>query len=407
MPTKRAVFIFFFAVLFLLGAWISKVIWLYIAFSVSLGILITGYIFSRLLIINIDIQRHLPAQIHENDIITVGITVKNKVPLFDQSIEIQDIFTAAEPERQKKVVFLQGLSRGKASFSYQERCYKRGRYRIGPFQVKIFDPLSLFYWQKELPVFSPLVVYPSIFSVRHMPFVLGHLAPRFGEQTTRISGDYEEFYGIREYRQEDGWRRIHWRSTARMSELMVMHFEQSSQWKAIFVLDAHAANKAGYGKDTPFEYAIKIIASCMKFLLNKNASFGLIASAQKPLRFDVSKGKNHYYSILDELAVIEADGTTDVQHLISKFQWIIPPSCSLIIATNNFDEKLIKFLKDLRLRKNTGIIPIVLNLDSFLGSVKRTDSRQKELALRKALSQVCYDMYFINCKDDLKLHFIK
>ncbi len=408
MPTKRAMRMFCFSLLLLLGAWSSKLLWLYFAFASIMVLTLLAYILSRFLLINIDIRRRLPQKAYEGELVNIEIVLHNKIPLLDQSLQLEDVFTPAVESSQIKTMYFNGLGKRKMQFSYQEKCYKRGAYRIGPFKVKVFEPLGLFYAEKEIPEYSRLSVYPSIFIVHNLPFILGHLAPRFGAQTTRISGEYEEFYGIREYQQEDGWRRIHWRSTAKYSELMVRHFEQSAQWRAMLVLDASFSNEIGYGKDTTFEYAIKILASLMKCLLLKNASFGLLASSQTPLQIGISKGKDHFYEILDALSAIKADGQMQIHQLLGRYQGVIPPSCSLIIATTVFDDqRLLKFLKQLKLQKNIGIVPIILDSKSFLSGAKHEGAAQRSVAIKKAFDQISSQVYVINCKDDLKVNFVR
>ncbi len=407
MPTRRAIFMFFFTLFLLLGAWISKLVWVYLAFSVSSGLIILSFLLSRLLFLNIEITRQIPPQAYEDDIVNVSIKIRNRIALLDQSIEVTDEFSAGAPQRQQKTIFFNGLPQGKSEFSYQEYCYKRGCYRIGPFRVKIFEPLGLFYFQKNLPVYSTLIVYPRIFHVQQLPFILGRLAPRFGEQTTRISGDYEEFYGIREYTQADGWRRIHWRSSARLGELMVRHFEQSSQWKALLILDAAKSNNAGYGKDTTFEYGVKIAASLANHLLMKSASFGIITSAAVPFYSGIKKGKKHFYRILEKLAVISPNGDIPLPEIIARHQWVIPQSSSLIIITNNFDQTLVRLLRYLKLRKNSGIIPIILNTPTFISDAKTKKTAKKQVSLKGVFSELSLNVYFIDCKDDLKQHFMK
>jgi uncharacterized protein (DUF58 family) len=408
MPTKRALFVFIFSLVLLIGAWASKLVFLYFAFSVCIGLLILSFIFSKFLILNLELNRELPANTYEGSFVSVLINLRSRLSLFDQSIEIEDMFSAAGPQGKTKKLYVNGISNGKVRFSYQEKCYKRGKYRVGPFKVKIFEPLVLFYLEKQILVYSTLVVYPEVFTVNYLPFVLGHLAPRYGEQTTRISGNYEEFYGIREYQQEDGLRKIHWRSTARLSELMVKHFEQSAQWKATLVLDAAGTSNVGFGKESTFEYAVKILASIGKYLLHKNASFGFLANTIDPINIYHGKGRNHYYKILDQLAVIDSKGSMALHKFLARLQWSIPESSSLIIASNQFSPMLLKILNYLKIQKNIGIIPIVLNSDSFVMDYKEKDKiANKTKMLKNLFNKISPRVFVVNKKDDLKIHFIK
>ena len=406
MPTKRAVFIFFFSLIIIYAAWATKLVWFYFSAAACLGLIIVSYLLSHLLIVNMEIKRHLPLRVYENDIVTVRLSIRNRIPLLDQSVEMKEIFGAAEPKRREKTFLLHGLSRGSLSFSYQERCFKRGKYKIGPLEVKVFEPFGLFCSRKKIAVYSDLIVYPQTFQIRRLPYVLGPRAPRFGQQTTRISGDYEEFFGIREYRHEDGWRRIHWKSTARLQELMVRHFEQSSQWKAMVALDAQSSANVGYGRDTTFEYSVKIIASLLKYLMYKNASFGFMASTENPFYLPEAKGLDHYQKILDELAVIDSTGSISMQKLLSGFEWVLPQSSSLIVIINSLDPVLIQYLKFLKLKKNIGIIPVVLYGPSFLSERHSLlDKETKYKAVKKIFGELSEDVYHVGCRDDLKIHF--
>ena len=407
MPTKRAIFVFCFSIVLLIGAWASKLVLMYFSFSAAVALLLISYVFSKFLLFNIHISRYIPQQAYEGEKITVNIKIKNRISLFDCSIQIEDIFPASARAK-SPTIYLNGIAKGEMRFSYQQECYKRGRYKIGPFKIKVFEPLGMFYLEKSLSVYSELIVYPRTFQVQSLPFILGHLAPRYGEQTTRISGNYEEFYGIREYQKEDGWRRIHWRSTARLSELMVKHFEQSSQWRATLVLDCAKTNNIGQGKENTFEYSIKILASLMKYLLHKNASFGFLADDGDNIHLPMNKGRDHFYRIMDKLAVIESSGDTKIHHLLARCQWSIPDSSSLIIATNSFDQNTVKFLNYLKIQKNIGIIPVIINSESFL--VDRIDKQNRVLklkAVKNVFNSVTSQVYVINKNDSLKMHFVR
>ncbi len=406
MPTKRAVFIFFFSLVLVYSAWATRLVWLYFSAATCLGLIIISYLLSRLLIVNMEIKRHLPLRVYENDMVSVRLSIRNRIPLLDQSVEIKENFTATDPKRREKTFLLHGLSRGSTSFTYQEKCYKRGRYKIGPLQVRVFEPFGLFCSRKKIPVYSELIVYPLVFPVRRLPYVLGPRAPRFGQQTTRISGDYEEFFGIREYRHEDGWRRIHWKSTARLQELMVRHFEQSSQWKAMLALDAQTASNIGYGRDTTFEYSVKVVASLMKYLMYKQASFGFLASTAEPFYIPAARGRDHYHRVLDELAVIDSTGTISLQKLLSSFEWALPQSSSLVVVINKLDPLLIQYLKFLKIKKNIGIVPVVMYGPSFLSERHSLQDREgRHKAVRKIFGELSEDIYHIGYRDDLKIHF--
>ena len=66
---------------------------------------------------------------------------------------------------------------------------------------------------------------------------------------------------VREYRQGDDVRRIHWRSTARSGDLMVRREEQALDPSTTVLLDTRAPAHAGRGVHHSLEWAISAAAS--------------------------------------------------------------------------------------------------------------------------------------------------
>ena len=385
----------------LLAAWTSKLLWVYSVFAVGIALVVTAFFFGLASVRFFSVRRQTPVFAYEGDRVTVILSFAPRWRIFSVSLELSDTFTPEEPLRQMKTIVVSGTASRRMEFSYTGNCCKRGVYGIGPIVMRCYDPFGLFVWQRRIALFSSLAVYPAVFSVRNFPFVLGQRAPRFGEQTTRQSGDYEEFYGIREYRQEDGWRRIHWRSSARLNELTVRHFEQSSQWRVMIILDGHISLGCGRGRDTPFEYGARIAASLARYLLMKTAGFGLHCSSRQECRIPLRKGMAQYYRVLDALARAEADGARSCAHYLAALQHDIPPHSSLIIITlqSQLTRALDMLLEQLRIIKYIGVITIALDGGSFPPS---DIAAKPSLSVPRSRRQ---QGYFIRCQDNLEKHF--
>jgi hypothetical protein len=64
-----------------------------------------------------------------------------------------------------------------------------------------------------------------------------------------------------EYRHGDDLRKVHWRSTARVGELMVRREEQPFQSRATLLLDGRSAAHRGDGPASSFEWSVSAVAS--------------------------------------------------------------------------------------------------------------------------------------------------
>ena len=71
-----------------------------------------------------------------------------------------------------------------------------------------------------------------------------------------MRGSGAEDAATREYRYGDDLRKVHWRSTARVGELMVRREEQPVHSRATVLLDGRRGAHRGSGPGSSFEYAV-------------------------------------------------------------------------------------------------------------------------------------------------------
>src|SRR5690606_13040334 len=116
---------------------------------------------------------------------------------------------------------------------------------------------GLFVKARALAVEDELVVLPAVRPIA-LPAWRGR---RQGEAATRVVGRRGEFFGLREYREGDDRRAIHWRSSARAGRLLVREAEEEAQRRIAVVLDNALADDAGEAAAAALEEAIATAAS--------------------------------------------------------------------------------------------------------------------------------------------------
>ena len=154
------------------------------------------------------------------------------------------------------VPFLGGGSR--AQTRCRVRTEMRGCFTLGPLSLVHSDPLNLAEVERRIPGSLDLVVHPRPLGVPLSPILSGDLAG--AERTARARGSSQgtDFYGIRPYRPGDEWRRIHWRTTARTGDLMVVERESLSSFSLMAIIDM--TTPTGDSPDAPFEILISLAA---------------------------------------------------------------------------------------------------------------------------------------------------
>ena len=84
---------------------------------------------------------------------------------------------------------------------------------------------------------------------------------------------------VREYRRGDDLRRVHWRSSARVGELMVRREEQPWQSRATVFLDNRLISHRGQGVASSLEAAVSAAASVAVHLAQRGYAVRLVTAA--------------------------------------------------------------------------------------------------------------------------------
>lgn len=156
---------------------------------------------------------------------------------------------------------LQGLGRAwERNSTYAIRSDVRGHFEIGPLSTVSADPFGLVAYRQVHPGTTSLVVTPRTYPLPPIPLSGGWTGAGDHRPQAFASGSAEDV-SVREYRRGDELRRVHWRTSARMGELMVRREEQPWEARATVFLDNRLRAHRGQGLASSFEAAVSIAAS--------------------------------------------------------------------------------------------------------------------------------------------------
>ncbi|MGE5197032.1 MAG: DUF58 domain-containing protein [Deltaproteobacteria bacterium] len=404
MLTERAKITLFFLGVSLIIAFYTQVELIFFIMGILASILAVSYIIFRITqVIDMKCMRILPNAVYEEECLRVKLLVENRSRFNSYFIYLIDDFTAGPPrDRKKKLLFAYLSKRATIENTYDGYCPKRGIYWIGPLTVITSDPLGFFRKDKIVHVSSKLTVYPKVFNIRELgSFNKGVVPPRYGAHTTRKSGDYEEFFGIREYHQEDGLRKIHWPSSARHNQLMVRHFEQTGAYSATIILDLKYGNNLGAGKETTLEYSVKIAASLAKYFLDQGFLVQLLAYGEKPIMTDFGKDPSHFSHILELLAEVESNSPVSIAEAMSKLHYFIHPNSTLAVIRLDRDDEASRMIEQLIYTKNISVFDIQLVSATFGENVPEMPAAPLEVKGSEVIT------YYVSRGDNLEYKFIR
>lgn len=224
------------------------------------------------------IRRLSPPIVHEGDHVTVDTIVTNR-----GSRPIRNATLADDVERLGRAEFQIGrLDPGDpAHAAYQIICRPRGVYRVGPASLEVVDPFRIARSRTADSRVDRLVVYPSVEELSGFPSTSGRDPSMHASRPEFSHRGGEDFFTLREYRQGDDLRYVHWPSSARRDELMIKQLETPWQSRALVLLDLR---QSAYEDEACFEKAVQGAASMVRHLAESGFDADLWAGGTSTIR---------------------------------------------------------------------------------------------------------------------------
>jgi uncharacterized protein (DUF58 family) len=173
---------------------------------------------------------------------------------------------------------LEGIGNGwRREVSYQIRSDVRGQFEIGPMTVRVSDPFGLVELGRSFHTTVPITVIPRTVPLPHVPLTGAWTGSGDNRPRAFAAGSAEDVT-VRDYRQGDDLRRVHWRSSARTGELMVRREEQPWQSRATLFLDNRARCHRGQGVASSLEAAVSATASIAVHLSQRGFMVRLVTA---------------------------------------------------------------------------------------------------------------------------------
>ena len=326
---------------------------------------------------------------------TVHLDVRSSTFVPAGMLRLEDTVPGAGSSRPRFVID-RGGARWSRRITYRLRPRHRGLLAVGPLTVFVEDPFGLVVTRRTLADSTPVVVTPTV--VPLPPIRIPGEWSGSGESRPRsIAAAGEEDVTVRPYQRGDDRRRVHWRASARHSQLMVRNEEQPWQSRATLVLDnrtaAHSARVPG--RQTPqsssMEWAVSAAASIGAHLLTRGYAVRLVTDeggSASTAWHDRGEGAGTAEGVLLEaLATVEPSSAASIGRIRGLLHGAGTTSGLLVavLAATTADE-----LASLaRLRHDTAAaMAFVLDVDAWPGgrssAASRLPAEQSATTLRRA-----------------------
>lgn len=264
----------------------------------------------------------------------------------------------------------------KTARSYPIRFRERGVYGVGPLTLEAGDPFGLLRQETRIEDQEYLTVYPEILPGLQMRL---RAEDPFGEQKAPrpIFEDPNRPMGVRDYRPEDGFRRVHWNATARTGSLQVKVYQPVSSQVQTLCLNVSTVPHYWEGVIPPLlEMLVKVACTLAVEGVQRGYSVGMIsngclAHADRPFRVPPGRSPQQLTRLLSALAAVSPFTTAPFEHFLWKSMPNIPYGSSLTIITALVTPELCEVLMRLkRYRPHTTLVSLASTLPPALPGVQ-------------------------------------
>jgi uncharacterized protein (DUF58 family) len=328
-------------------------------FYLLAGILVGGYAWTRFALQRIDSLIQVEStHIEVGGGLLVKVRIDNNTFLPLPWMEIDDgtpqhLVTTDLPRQATAVPLL-----GSRVVNFRLTARRRGHYAVGPIQVTLGDPFGLFQGIRSFESRGLITVFPRVHRIEGVPVPLSQ---PFGPVRTRERAfeDPSNQSEIRDYRTGDNPRHIHWKTSARLGELMVRQYELNATTTMVIFPDLCAASSVGESAETVIELAASITA----LGIQRKIDVGLVTYAQERFGVTAVRGQRGFQEILEVLARVEATGIIPIDQVLEREAAHLSGKATLVVITACLTPRLADML--IRLRANHQIMLILLDAESY------------------------------------------
>ena len=191
-------------------------------------------------------------------------------------------------------------------------CQKRGAYTLRGLQVSSSFPSGLVKLGWRDKTVDRVLVFPAFERLQAFEVPVGAVHQPGGIPVASRVGESMELAGLREWRQGDRPRDVHWPAYARTGRLVVREFQEEHFARLALVLDVEAERI----EDEPiFEQGLSVAAAISDALARREYIIDIFAAGDAVHHFQAGRSLAHFDNILELLACLESGSRMDVEAL--------------------------------------------------------------------------------------------
>ena len=221
---------------------------------------------------------------------------------------------------------------------YLLRFRQRGVYRVGPVRMQSGDIFGMYELSSEAERGEYLTVFPAMVPVETLDLPA---RDPFGDHRShrKIFEDPNQPIGVRDYRPEDGFRRVHWPATAHTGQLQVKVYQPTAAQVAVVCMNASTFQRHWEGVFPELlERLISVSATLVNYFIDQGYQVGLIsngslAHSDRPFNIPPGRSPRQLGRLLEALAGVTSMVMVPFESFLIREMPKVPYGASLLVVT--------------------------------------------------------------------------
>lgn len=267
--------------------------------AMALGSYVVAGTWSRQVLASTKVRVRLPSEVFAGRTVYADAVIDNRSRIFPA-------YGVVLRASDGTVLLTESLieTRSRCRRSIELEFEERGWTRVGPWRLEILLPLGFFLKSKEILPDEQVLVLPRLLETDPV-LELEHGGGALSPDLFTDRGREAEVSQLRDFRDGDDQRQLHWKQTARQQRPIVVDRQRAAEGPVYLVVDPRASDPRDPVLRERFETTISEVATAAVHRLRRSAPVGLVVgqTVVPPVR-----DANQAARLLRPLAEVELGG---------------------------------------------------------------------------------------------------
>lgn len=216
---------------------------------------------------------------------------------------------------------------------------RRGYYELGQIEVTIQDVFKFYSFKKKINNNTSLLVYPETINLSTFKITASQQSGELLVRNTAFE-DKSRINTLRDYREGDSVKSIHWRLSAKRDNPIIKEYENRVDTNSIIFLDNFSKHLSKDIDRRMEDKMADIALSIITYYLNHNIEIVMEMQRESDIVNVQGQHKSELKSFLEALARFSGNGAYDLNDILTMRIERIKRGSTVIVVTTNLDKTM-------------------------------------------------------------------